>query len=586
MEGHEVGNWVIETELGAGGMGTVYRAHHKVLKTPAAVKLLLPALTFEKKFRDRFFLEAQTQAQLRHPNIAQVLDYVEQDGKWFLVIEYLENGSLADRIDRTGGPVSIPLALQWISQALQALDVAHQNAVIHRDVKSANILLDGFDNAKVTDFGIVMVLGGERLTSTGAALGTPHYMSPEQIVDPHSVDHRTDVYSIGIVLYELLAGKVPFESTSDFKVREAQVNLPPPGVCELNPEVSPALEEVLMRALAKEPDQRYSGCGEFAREIQGFLSGESQVRPAAAANGESTANVAPGRSAEPLASPRPAANRRSVALSIVIIAMVVLLGAGLAFLGWSWSGQVDDHSPPVGTSPPMENPFEREAELVAGARRLADGGNVAGALDVLQAGCKKHPCSRSTLQIYLELADQADANDSALDAYVAERMAVVEGLMEAKSYKEAQEVLELVLLADPHNETALEVNNNIARHFVREAPPPPRSPPPVPSVIEYQWPCERSREIVYFDFDECELVDELQQRKLLDLVSWLNACPQLSACIAGRAKDDESPTCAVRRGDIIARFLSQEGVDASRVSTSCDTPWGAGTLADIYLDEK
>ncbi len=268
MLGQEIGNWRIESKVGEGGMGTVYLARHQTLGTPAALKVLAHTLSRDEKFRERFMREAQAQAQLRHPGIAQVMDFIEQGEDLFLVIEYLPGGTLAERLERD--PKVTPMtALSWTEQALLALDYAHQHRVIHRDIKPSNLMFDEAGHPKVVDFGIALTLDGRRLTTTGA-LGTPHYMSPEQVRRPLDVDHRTDVYAMGVVLYEMLAGRPPFDAASDFDLRYAQVNEPPKPLREQNPEIPEELEALVFRALAKNPDERYSGCGEFARALAAF----------------------------------------------------------------------------------------------------------------------------------------------------------------------------------------------------------------------------------------------------------------------------------------------------------------------------
>lgn len=274
MQSRQVGSWIIERGIGEGGMGEVFLARHVMLGTPAAVKMLASALTHEQRFRDRFFQEARTQAQLRHPHIAQVMDFIEQDGHFFLVIEHLEGGSLENVITNARGPANVERSLVWVRQSLWALDYAHQHGVIHRDVKPSNIMLDDKQQAKVTDFGIALVIGKQRMTTTGVSIGTPYYMSPEQIVRPQALDHRTDVYSMGIVLYELLTGRVPFDSDSDFEVRSSHVHAPPPQPRKLNPAIPETLEKVVLKALAKDPNSRYAGCAEFARTIHAYLNNE------------------------------------------------------------------------------------------------------------------------------------------------------------------------------------------------------------------------------------------------------------------------------------------------------------------------
>src|SRR5262245_21454106 len=172
MQAREIGNWVLDGKLDEGGMGVVYLAHHKTLATPAAVKVMSGSLLNNQTFREKFLQEATAQARLRHPHIAQVLDYAQQDDQLFLVMEYLDGGTLADVLTRAGGPVDMARALAWVRQALSGLDYAHQQRVIHRDIKTSNIMLDHHGQAKVTDFGIALMIGGKRLTSTGVTLGT------------------------------------------------------------------------------------------------------------------------------------------------------------------------------------------------------------------------------------------------------------------------------------------------------------------------------------------------------------------------------------------------------------------------------
>lgn len=282
MEGTVIGNWTVERELGEGGMGKVYLARHKHLNSVAALKVLYGSLTQDQSFRERFLHEAQTQSLLQHPNIARVMDYIEQQNQYYLVVEYLAGGTLADVIDNSQAPIDQARAINWARQALLALDYAHQRRVIHRDIKPSNIMFDESGIVKVMDFGIALVMGGKRLTSTGVTMGTPEYMSPEQIVRPKELDHRTDVYSMGIVLYEMLAGRAPFQGDTDFSIRAAQVNDPPPPLRYVNPAISEGLQQVVMKALAKDPNQRYSGCGEFIAALDhGSISGALNYVPPA-----------------------------------------------------------------------------------------------------------------------------------------------------------------------------------------------------------------------------------------------------------------------------------------------------------------
>jgi serine/threonine protein kinase len=266
MIGRRIGNWILERELGRGGMGSVYEARHVSLPTRAAVKVMTPGIESEESFRQRFHREADLQARLRHPNVVRVLDYLEDHGQWFLIVDYLERGSLADLLAR-GEKVERRRALAWARQALAGLGEAHRNGIVHRDVKPANLLLGTNDEIVVADFGIARASSGPGLTSTGIAIGTPHYMSPEQIVTPQQVDGRADIYSLGVVLYELLAGRKPFNAASEFSVLQAQVNETPPALRSLDPSIPPALEEAVMRALVKMPTGRYQDCESMIRAL-------------------------------------------------------------------------------------------------------------------------------------------------------------------------------------------------------------------------------------------------------------------------------------------------------------------------------
>lgn len=277
MLGQRIGSWILEDELGRGGMGEVYRARHATLQTSAAVKVLTTGLESEEDFRTRFEREAGTQARLRHPNIAQVLDYLEHEGRWFLVIEYLGHGSLADRLRDGCDPVSIEQAIAWTRQTLCGLGHAHKNGVVHRDVKPANLLLNEHGHAVVTDFGIAKSDAHTKMTSTGVSVGTPQYMSPEQVTAPKDVDPRSDVYSVGIVLYELLAGRTPFDGDSAFTVLQAHVQQEPPPIRDINPRVSAALERVVLKALAKNREDRFDHCRDMEQALEAVERGEEPV---------------------------------------------------------------------------------------------------------------------------------------------------------------------------------------------------------------------------------------------------------------------------------------------------------------------
>ncbi len=274
--GFVIRDYVLEEKIGEGGMGEVWRSRHRLLDKPVAIKVMAAQLLTDPQFEARFIQEAQAQARLQHPQIIGATDFFREQGRYYLVMPMIEGWSLDQRLTR--GPLPVDEALRISIDALAALDYAHQRAIIHRDVKPSNILIDRDGRAYLTDFGIALMVGQERRTRTGAAIGTPHYMSPEQIRRPRGVDHRTDVYSFGCVLYEMLAGKPPFDvgdsdEETDYAIKEAHVHQPPEPVRRRHPSVPEAVEAIVMRALAKSPDERFVSCGEFARAIQAYQSG-------------------------------------------------------------------------------------------------------------------------------------------------------------------------------------------------------------------------------------------------------------------------------------------------------------------------
>jgi serine/threonine-protein kinase len=272
--GEEVGCYIIQDYLDSGGMSKVFRARHKTEDTPVVVKEMIDQLQFDSQLVDRFVQSAKIMHQLRHPHLARVLDLIEQSGRYYVVEEYLPGGSLANITDRKD-PISEQQALQWCRDALRGVDYAHQNGIIHRDLKPGNMMLDGEGKVKVTDFGIAKAFGGPRLTKTGAEMGTPAYMSPEQIRSPHHVDHLTDVYSMGVVLYELLTGEIPFGGETEFSIKEKVVREPPVPLRQRNAAISARAESLVLKAMQKDPSLRFGGCNEFALAIDAILTGRN-----------------------------------------------------------------------------------------------------------------------------------------------------------------------------------------------------------------------------------------------------------------------------------------------------------------------
>ena len=268
MVGRILRNFRIVSEIGEGGMGVVYLAEHLDLRKRFAVKSLSRALSGEPDFRRRFFDEAQKHALLDDPNIVQVTDFFEESGEFFLVMEYVDGQDLS-RLIKSSGHLTEAEALPIFRDILKGLGSAHAKGLVHRDVKPSNVLVDQSKRARIMDFGIAIMAGGaeKAKTATGVAIGSPWYMSPEQILRPREVDRRTDIYALGIVLYEMLTGTVPFDGDTDFEVKDKQVRAPARDPRETNSEISPAVAQAVLRAMAKDPAERFQDCDEFLKAL-------------------------------------------------------------------------------------------------------------------------------------------------------------------------------------------------------------------------------------------------------------------------------------------------------------------------------
>jgi serine/threonine protein kinase len=263
--------YYLESKLGVGGMGTVYRASRLLIGDCAAVKVLHPDQMADPQAVERFRREAQTAARLKHPNVVAVYDFgVSSEGLNYQVMELAEGESLRSLVERQGTLAETD-ASEIIRQVCAALDEAHRLGIVHRDIKPENILVQTIPSGlhvKVLDFGIAALrdVKADRLTRAGAVVGTPHYMSPEHCLG-EELDGRSDIYSLGIVLFEMLTSIVPFDSPSPTAIGVKHVNDPPPPPRALNPKISPAVESVALRALEKRRDARPQTAGELAREL-------------------------------------------------------------------------------------------------------------------------------------------------------------------------------------------------------------------------------------------------------------------------------------------------------------------------------
>jgi serine/threonine-protein kinase len=278
--GQEIGGkYRIERLIGQGGMGLVFEATHLRLRQRVAIKTLLPEVLEVPELVTRFEREARAAAQLKGPNSARILDVSETDaGLPYMVMEYLEGNDLADELERRDA-LPIPEALHLLIEAARAVEDAHRHGIIHRDLKPSNLFLavEGATRVvKLLDFGISKLSSEDanNVTQTRSAIGTPLYMSPEQVRSAKNVDERTDIWSLGVILYEVLAGSPPFDGPAT-RVGAAIVSEPPPSLREARPEVSEALEAIVLRALEKRPENRYPSATAFIQELSGFLGLEA-----------------------------------------------------------------------------------------------------------------------------------------------------------------------------------------------------------------------------------------------------------------------------------------------------------------------
>jgi len=285
--GKRIGDYQILNELGSGGMGRVYRVRNVISDRIDAMKVLLPDLAGRQELAARFLREIKLMASLNHPNIAALRTAFTADNQLVMIMEYVEGTSLAERLEH--GPIPAGDAVNYIAQVLSALSYAHQQHVIHRDIKPANMMLTPEGVVKLMDFGIARAGGDRSLTMTGATLGSLGYMSPEQ-VKGEATDARSDLYSVGVSLYEMVTGQRPFQSTSDYSVMAAHVKEAPKPPVEIQPGLPAALNEIILMAIAKDPAQRFQTADAFRNALSSVRIAPS-ASPAAVASTSTAATV-------------------------------------------------------------------------------------------------------------------------------------------------------------------------------------------------------------------------------------------------------------------------------------------------------
>jgi eukaryotic-like serine/threonine-protein kinase len=314
----------LEEQIGSGGMSTVYRAYDTTLERWVAIKLMHRDISDDPDQLERFRREARAVARLNHPHVVTVIDFGEDDGRPYIVLEFVEGETLKQRIRRCGR-LPVGEAVAYAIEVGRALSAAHTQRLVHRDVKPQNVLIDQDGRAKVTDFGIARSLEAHGLTATGRVLGTTDYVSPEQALG-HEVTEQSDVYSLGVVLYEMLIGDPPFKAESQVAVAMKHVQQRMPDVQSLRPDVSSALAAVVDRATAKELRNRYATADDFVHDLEQVLAIEAAR--SGVTTGEATAvlQALPGETNEfaPLRLRRP--RRWMLSVAAVLLLAVAAVG--------------------------------------------------------------------------------------------------------------------------------------------------------------------------------------------------------------------------------------------------------------------
>ncbi len=280
MERKTIGKYIIEKKLGQGGMGVVYKAYDPILDRVVAIKLMTSELSKDERLIKRFIREARISAKLDHPNIIKVYDLGQEGPNYYLVMEYIDGQTLRDYL-RNRKSINLLESLKIFKQILEAMAYAHSRGVVHRDLKPENIMLTRNLSVKVMDFGLAFIKGSHSITSPGSVMGTLAYFSPEQ-AQGLEVDHRTDIYALGVILFELVTGQLPIIASNPAAMIHKLLTQPPPLPSTLNPSIPEKLDEIILKALAKNPEDRYSSTNLFLAEIDAVilkLSPVMKVKP-------------------------------------------------------------------------------------------------------------------------------------------------------------------------------------------------------------------------------------------------------------------------------------------------------------------
>jgi len=439
----EIGQYRIIEKIGQGGMGVIYKAEHTTLEQIVAIKALPSTLGSNSDIRERFIREAKIQAKLSHPNVVNILNFLEHEGNNYIVMEYVD-GETLEAIIRTTGLIPPERCIAIVRQVLDGIGYAHSRGVIHRDIKPSNIMITRQGNVKITDFGIAKIAGDLKHTQTGVKVGTLWYMSPEQ-VQGQQAGVTSDIYALGITLFEMVTGKVPFTGDSEYHIMHNIVQNPPPDPREFYPYIPLSLEKTILKAIAKSPADRFQNVGEFAESL-------GQEDPGALTPGE-PCQAAPANAPAP---DRPAAGPGGKKLFWVLggaLALALVVVAAVLF--YSLSGQKAQAKrgepvppPPARMAAPQGNirgptPDQAVGQVPAGNaaaqsvrdeqretsdRKHADGGKMKGA----------SPRVRTSSKTY---AGKKSAEQSRMDSEESEEQGAHTRTSAQKTFREAENLL-------------------------------------------------------------------------------------------------------------------------------------------------
>ncbi|HHN47072.1 MAG TPA: serine/threonine protein kinase [Planctomycetes bacterium] len=392
LVGSRLGSYEIRTKLGEGGMGAVYLAHDASLEREVAIKVLPPEYARDGAYVQRFEREAKSLARLRHPNLIHIYTVGAQDDVHYFAMELIRGETLAEYM-RKRGPLEEQEVLQLAAQILSALHSIHRLGIMHRDIKAANIMLDGPGHAVLMDFGLAKDRSESGLTTAGAVLGTPEYMAPEQ-AQGDEVSPATDIYSFGVLLYEMLAGRLPFLGEKVFAVLRAHIESPPPPLEKLRPGITRGLARIVYKALEKNPAKRYASAAEMARDMY-ELAPLPQLKE--------TAGDARSAKTLPL---KPVPSRAGLQGALVIAGVVVLLLAFLSVAGALKRTKAARRTQTPATQAPDAalEPVPPEPAAAAHASiTLKSGGVVSGRI----TGLKRYPPDRAFLTVETEAGERS-----------------------------------------------------------------------------------------------------------------------------------------------------------------------------------